>query len=162
MACDDDEDNGDGEDTPAAEETDSGEGDATEPASETEPAGSETPGASNGDPGAFTTVVATENPELGTILTTFDGFTVYTFDNDSGGTSSCTGDCASTWPPLPASGEPTAGEGVSGAMGTIQRDDGSMQVTYDGQPLYMYASDAAPGDTNGDGVGGIWHVVTLE
>jgi predicted lipoprotein with Yx(FWY)xxD motif len=111
--------------------------------------------------GAFTTVVATEDPALGTILTTYDGYTLYTFDNDTEGVSNCTGDCATTWPPLPVAGEPTGGAGVTGTLDTITRDDGSTQVTYDGKPLYMYSGDSAPGDTNGDGFNGIWHVVSL-
>jgi predicted lipoprotein with Yx(FWY)xxD motif len=79
------------------------------------------------------------------------GFTLYTFANDTAGsgTSACTGGCATAWPALTATGEPTAGEGVSGELGTITREDGTTQVTYDGLPLYFFASDAAPGDTNG-------------
>jgi predicted lipoprotein with Yx(FWY)xxD motif len=158
VACgDDDEDGEDGGETPSTQETPS---DGAET-----PAGGETPEATegtNGEPSAFTTVVATDNPELGTILTTFDGFTLYTFDSDTDGVSTCTADCATAWPPMPAQGEPTAGEGVSGTLGTITRDDGSSQVTLDGAPLYFYSGDAAAGDTNGDGVGGVWHVVILE
>lgn len=79
------------------------------------------------------------------------GFSLYVFANDTagGGTSACTGGCASAWPALTADGEPTAGEGVTGELGTITRADGTTQVTYDGLPLYFFASDAAPGDTNG-------------
>lgn len=112
-------------------------------------------------PGAFTTVVASESPDLGTILTTFDGFTLYTFDNDTGGVPTCTGDCANTWQPLVILGTPTAGEGVSGTLDLVARDDGSMQVTLDGKPLYLYSGDSAVGDTNGDGILGIWHVVSV-
>ncbi len=57
------------------------------------------------------------------------------------------------------SGEPVAGEGVGGELTLIERDDGTMQVALDGQPLYYFAGDAAPGDTNGEGVGGVWFVV---
>jgi predicted lipoprotein with Yx(FWY)xxD motif len=63
---------------------------------------------------------------------------------------------------MPAQGEPTGGPGVDGELGTITRDDGSMQITYDGMPLYMCSSDPSPGDTNGDGFGGLWHVVSLD
>ena len=158
VACgDDDEDGGDGGDQPTATQP-AGE-EPTEPAGEaTEPADGEPTSA----PGAFTTVVATENTELGTILTTFDGYTVYTFDNDEAGVSNCDATCAGTWPPLPVAGDATAGAGVSGTMGTITRDDGSTQVTYNDQPLYMYSGDPSPGDANGDGFGGLWHVVTIE
>ena len=55
---------------------------------------------------------------------------------------------------------PTAGEGADESLlGTTERDDGEMQVTYDGHPLYTFASDTAPGDTNGQGVGEVWYVV---
>ena len=79
--------------------------------------------------------------------------TVYTFTKDvkDSGKSNCNGDCAVTWPPLaaPASGTPTAGAGVTGKLGTITRDDGSVQVTYNGLPLYFFKNDHAPGDANG-------------
>jgi predicted lipoprotein with Yx(FWY)xxD motif len=79
------------------------------------------------------------------------GFSLYLFANDTAGsgTSACTGGCLSAWPALTADGEPTAGEGVTGELGTITRDDGTTQVTYNGLPLYFFASDTAPGDTNG-------------
>lgn len=160
ISCgDDNKDNGDT--TPQATSTT----EATQP-SDITPGGSTTPnGTTTGQTpdtsGGFTTLKVTENATLGAILTTFDGYTVYTFDNDTGGTSTCTGDCTSLWPPLPTSGEPTGGEGVTGELGTITRDDGITQVTYDGKPLYMYSSDPSPGDTNGNGVGGLWHVVEL-
>jgi predicted lipoprotein with Yx(FWY)xxD motif len=80
--------------------------------------------------------------------------TVYTFDKDvaGSGTSNCTGGCLANWPPLTvAAGEtPTGGAGVTGTLGTIVRtDNGATQVTYNGLPLYFFASDTAPGDTNG-------------
>lgn len=133
---------------------------ATQPSGSTTPNGTTT-GQTPDTSGAFTTLKVTENATLGAILTTFDGYTVYTFDSDTAGTSACTGDCANTWPPLPSAGEPTGGAGVTGELGTITRDDGATQVTYDGKPLYMYSSDPSPGDTNGDGFGGLWHVVKL-
>ena len=152
IACGDDDEGDDGGSPTATEQA----AEPTSPSEEpTSPGGQPTSA-----PGAFTTVVASENP-LGTILTTFDGYTLYTFDSDSGGVPTCTGDCATTWPPLVIPGAPTAGEGVSGTLDLVARDDGSMQVTLDGKPLYMYSGDPAVGDTNGDGFGGVWHVVTL-
>jgi predicted lipoprotein with Yx(FWY)xxD motif len=157
-ACeDDDEGDGEAEDTPAAEETEPGDGEESPEAEETEPSGDTTP-----EPGAFTTVVATDNPSLGTILTTFDGFTLYTFDNDEPGVSNCNEGCIESWPPMVSAGAPTAGEGVEGTVALIERNDGTQQVTFDNQPLYMYSADASAGDANGDGVGGVWHVVVLE
>src|SRR6266508_5546371 len=95
----------------------------------------------------------------GSALAGEDSMTLYTFDNDTTpGTSACTGDCATNWPPFTVDeGEQaTAGEGVTGEIGTISRDDGSTQVTYNDKPLYYFAGDSAAGDSNGDGVGGIW------
>jgi predicted lipoprotein with Yx(FWY)xxD motif len=83
-----------------------------------------------------------------------NGMTVYTFSNDTAnsGKSACSGGCLSKWPALTvaAGAAPAAGAGVSGTLGTITRaDDGTLQVTYNGLPLYFYAGDKAPGDTNG-------------
>jgi predicted lipoprotein with Yx(FWY)xxD motif len=83
-----------------------------------------------------------------------NGLTVYTFTKDvkDSGKSACTGGCISTWPALTvAAGEtPTAGDGVTGKLGTITReDDGTLQVTYNGLPLYFFKNDKAEGDING-------------
>jgi predicted lipoprotein with Yx(FWY)xxD motif len=95
---------------------------------------------------------------LGTVLVSNDGKTLYVFDRDTPGTSACTGDCATTWPPLTlASGDPVAPPGVGGKFALITRSDGKRQVTYNDRPLYNFAADTQPGDTKGDGVGGIWH-----
>ncbi len=79
--------------------------------------------------------------------------TVYTFTKDAkdSGTSACTGGCITKWPALTvAAGEtPKGGTGVSGTLATITRDDGTLQVTYNGLPLYFFANDKAPGDANG-------------
>jgi predicted lipoprotein with Yx(FWY)xxD motif len=83
-----------------------------------------------------------------------NGMTVYTFTKDTAGSgqSACTGSCLARWPALivPAGVTPTAGDGVTGQLGTITRsDDGTHEVTYNGLPLYFYAGDNAPGDING-------------
>jgi predicted lipoprotein with Yx(FWY)xxD motif len=97
--------------------------------------------------------------DLGSILVDADGMTLYLFQSDTDGTSTCYDDCAATWPAL-VDEAPSAGDGVDESLlGTTERDDGEMQVTYDGQPLYHFASDRAPGDTEGQGVGDIWFVV---
>ncbi|NND59439.1 MAG: thiol oxidoreductase, partial [Gammaproteobacteria bacterium] len=85
------------------------------------------------------------------------GFALYVFDNDLGtGGSTCNGGCATTWPPLLVSdGNPSG----AASLASITRDDGSTQVTYQGRPLYFYAGDANPGDTNGQGLGGVWWTV---
>jgi predicted lipoprotein with Yx(FWY)xxD motif len=93
--------------------------------------------------------------EAGQILTTPDGMTVYTFDKDAAGASSCYGGCAEEWPPVMAAADAQP----FGHMSTIARTDGTHQWAYDGKPLYLYEDDAAPGDVEGDGEGGVWHVV---
>jgi predicted lipoprotein with Yx(FWY)xxD motif len=85
---------------------------------------------------------------------------LYTFKKDTTpGKSVCNGDCATNWPPLLApAGAPTAGAGVTGALATIKRDDGTDQVTYNGVPLYYFAGDSKAGDSSGQGVGNIWFI----
>ena len=83
-----------------------------------------------------------------------NGMTVYTFTNDTAGSgkSACSGGCLTKWPALTvaAGTTPTAGSGVTGQLGTITRaDNGALQVTYNGLPLYFFQGDHAPGDTNG-------------
>ena len=101
----------------------------------------------------------------GTLLVaSSNGMTVYTFDKDvaGSGTSACTGGCLTTWPALTvaAGATPTGGSGVTGTLGTITRaDDGAIQVTYDGKPLYFFSHDTVPGDTNGIYPG--WQAVAL-
>jgi predicted lipoprotein with Yx(FWY)xxD motif len=100
---------------------------------------------------------------LGDVLVNADGRTLYLFTKDAGGKSSCAGACADTWPALTVSADPTAGSGAdAGKLGTVMRDDGTKQVTYAGSPLYTYAPDKKAGDTNGQGVGGVWFAVTPE
>ena len=101
------------------------------------------------------TVEAKPVGAAGTVLVDgADGMTVYIFTKDvkDSGKSVCTGDCLVTWPALTvAAGEtPTGGTGVTGKLGTITReDDGTLQVTYNGLPLYYFKNDKAPGDANG-------------
>jgi predicted lipoprotein with Yx(FWY)xxD motif len=103
--------------------------------------------------------VAVADSDLGSILVDEEGITLYLFESDTGGSSTCYDDCAATWPPL-VDEAPTAGEGTDEALlGTTERDDGEMQVTYDGHPLYYFASDQAPGDTKGQAIGDVWYVV---
>ncbi len=93
-----------------------------------------------------------------------NSMTLYTFSKDTAnsGTSACTGDCLTTWPPLtvPAGTTPTASGGATGAIGTITRTDanGALQVTYNGLPVYFFSGDKAVGDSNG--VYTNWNAVT--
>ncbi len=92
---------------------------------------------------------------LGEVLADANGMTLYTFDKDTDGTSSCYDQCAENWPPLIAS----EGAAAYDEYGLTERTNGTMQWTYDGKPLYLFIKDAAPGDTAGDGVKDVWHVV---
>ncbi len=105
-------------------------------------------------PGAAATVEAKSVGTIGTVLVAgSNGMTVYVFTKDTkdSGTSACLDTCATNWPPLSvaAGGAPVAGTGVAGKLGTITRPDGTLQVTYNGKPLYFFANDKAPGDANG-------------
>ena len=101
------------------------------------------------------TVEAKPVGAAGTVLVDgSNGMTVYIFTKDTkdSGKSACTGDCLVTWPALTvaAGATPTGGTGVTGKLGTITReDDGTLQVTYNGLPLYFFKNDKAPGDANG-------------
>ena len=108
--------------------------------------------------------VGVANTNLGKVLVNSKGLTLYLFKKDSGTTSSCSGACATAWPPLQATGKPTVGTGVTASMvGTTTRSDGSRQVTYNGHPLYLYDGDSSPGDTNGQGIsafGAAWYALS--
>jgi predicted lipoprotein with Yx(FWY)xxD motif len=97
----------------------------------------------------------------GLILANPHGMTVYwyTADKKGSGVSSCTGSCAVAWPPVTAPVRLPAGVKLSGPIGYIVRSNGQHQVTVDGYPIYRYAGDKAPGQTNGDGIGGKWYIV---
>jgi predicted lipoprotein with Yx(FWY)xxD motif len=106
------------------------------------------------------TIAGAKISGLGTALVDAEGMTVYEFTPDKGPTSTCYGSCEAAWPPVMASGEPTAGEGaMSSALGTTKRKDGTMQVTYNGRPLYTFVGDKAPGEANGQGDEGVWWVL---
>jgi D-xylose transport system substrate-binding protein len=109
---------------------------------------------------AGTSLMVANNMELGNILTDSKGMTLYIFKHDNPGESTCTGTCATNWPPLtvPAGTTPT-GKDITGKLGVITRPDGTDQVTINDMPLYYYAKDKNPGDTNGEGVLTAWYVV---
>ncbi len=113
-------------------------------------------------PKAVTLQIA-DNSQLGKFLADGDGNTLYLFTKDTKGTSSCYDKCAQSWPPVIPSGQPTLKDGVStDLISTTMRTDGSIQLTYDGWPLYYYFKDKAPGDTTGQAVGNVWWVVSGE
>lgn len=101
------------------------------------------------------------NQELGEVLTDSSGLTLYRFDKDTAEPpkSSCDGECAKKWPPVPAD-DATAGAGVDEALlGSVTRSDGTKQLTIDGWPAYRFAKDTSAGDVNGQGVGGTWYAL---
>jgi predicted lipoprotein with Yx(FWY)xxD motif len=103
--------------------------------------------------------VAIASTSLGDALVDARGMTLYVFDNDGENESSCVEGCASAWPPLVVTGEAVYGDGLDAAsFTTFARPDGTMQVAVNGRPLYTFASDTAPGDVAGQGVGGVWWV----
>jgi predicted lipoprotein with Yx(FWY)xxD motif len=109
--------------------------------------------------------MTSEDKTLGEILTDKEGMTLYTFKNDKPGESSCDTACTKNWPPVLVEDEDTklaSATGITGSLGVIERKDGTYQVTYNKMPLYYYAEDAKPGDTKGENVRELWHVVSLK
>jgi predicted lipoprotein with Yx(FWY)xxD motif len=113
---------------------------------------------------AGTATIDASSTSHGDVLVDLTGHTLYVFTNDPPSQSSCVAACATNWPPL--TGNAIA---VSNAVPTsanefklIARPDGTQQVTVNGRPLYTFAGDASPGDTNGQGVGGTWFVVGVD
>jgi predicted lipoprotein with Yx(FWY)xxD motif len=107
--------------------------------------------------------VAMRTTELGPTLVDGQGRTLYLFEQDTTTASTCDGGCASVWPPLITNGKPQAQAGISAAkLGTTKRDDGKLEVTYAGHPLYYYVSDTKPGQLSGEGLdqfGATWDAV---
>jgi predicted lipoprotein with Yx(FWY)xxD motif len=97
---------------------------------------------------------------LGDHLVDGAGMTLYLFTPDEQGASTCVDACAENWPPLLADGDVAVAEGLDAALvGTVERADGALQVTYGGWPLYTFVNDAAAGDANGQGINDVWYVV---
>ncbi|HVW56646.1 MAG TPA: hypothetical protein VHC00_13265 [Rhizobiaceae bacterium] len=94
------------------------------------------------------------NSSAGKVWTDSKGMTLYTFDKDSMGKSDCYGKCAVNWPPLKASASAKA----SGNWSVVKRKGGGAMWAYDGKPLYTFIGDKKPGDVNGNGKAGVWHV----
>ncbi|HEX5393842.1 MAG TPA: hypothetical protein VFW68_11190 [Rhodocyclaceae bacterium] len=89
----------------------------------------------------------------GEVLTGIDGMTLYTFDNDPLGKSSCNGPCVSVWHPLAADATAVS----KGEFDVIVRDDDSKQWAYKGKPLYFWAPEKRAGEKGGDGYRNLWH-----
>lgn len=107
-----------------------------------------------------TSVLLLEGTDHGDVLTDAEGMVLYTFANDEPGSgeSTCEDECLANWPAFTADDPLTLPEGVPGELTQIERSDGSMQVAYNGQPLYYFVGDEAPGDTNGHELNDVWFV----
>ena len=146
----------DGSQPPASEDAPASVG-ASEPADAPSEVASEAASESASAEG----VVLVGDSALGPVLTDANGMALYLFTNDTEGVSNCSADCATNWPPLTveAEADAVAGDDVTGELGTITRDDGTLQVTIEGMPLYLYAGDTEAGDLSGHQVGGVWFAV---
>lgn len=108
--------------------------------------------------------VSLSSTKLGSVLVDRSGRTLYLFQADKHGKSTCAGACAGVWPPYTVSGKATAGKGLSARKLTlVKRADGKRQVRYNGHPLYRYSGDSKRGDTAGEGITGFgakWYAVS--
>jgi predicted lipoprotein with Yx(FWY)xxD motif len=108
-----------------------------------------------------TAVLTVRKTRLGYVLATSGGYTIYWYSRDHRGSSrsACTGSCLMAWPPV--TGMPVAAKGLKldAVLGFITRPGGMVQATYNGYPLYTFASDTAPGQIKGAGEAGVWHVI---
>lgn len=94
------------------------------------------------------------------VLTDAQGFVLYWYTPDTATSSTCTGGCATAWPPLLGTPSFASGVTLTGKLGTIKRSDGQIQATYDGHPLYLYKADTTATMATGNDVGGVWWLVT--
>ena len=108
-----------------------------------------------------TSAIKTGSVSQGTVIVDKDGMTayIYTKDTQGSGKSSCTGACLQAWPMITSTSANATGDGVTAKLGTIPTADGGHQVTVDGWPIYTFAKDKAPGDSSGQGVGGVWYML---
>jgi predicted lipoprotein with Yx(FWY)xxD motif len=143
---------GSGESASAGGYSKGGSEEASTTASEEGSSGGEGSSASEGSSGGGTAVAVGTASGVGQVLVDSKGMTLYYFQKDQKGSgkSKCEGACASAWPPLTTSGEGQAMSGVQSSMlGTLERADGTTQVTYAGWPLYTFVEDKKPGEDNG-------------
>ena len=131
---------------------------AAQPTATTEP--TPIPAAATTASGGPVTLKVSQNATLGSFLTDQNGMTLYLYQKDTNGASTCFGGCLAAWPALLTNGAPVAGDpSITGQLGITTRPDGSQQVTYNGAPLYYFLKDKNAGDTTGQGVGSVWYVV---
>jgi predicted lipoprotein with Yx(FWY)xxD motif len=115
----------------------------------------------NSSSAVIKTATVTVKGQSETVLTNAQGLTLYYFTADSATQSACSGSCAQMWPPLlsTGSGGPTSSTSLTGKL-SVQTDANGSQIEYNGHPLYIFSGDTAPGQTNGEGLFGMWFVAT--
>jgi predicted lipoprotein with Yx(FWY)xxD motif len=103
--------------------------------------------------GTAATVSVQHVDGVGNVLVDAKGMALYSPQQEAGGKVMCTGSCTSIWVPLTLSGggKPSGSSDVSSELGTVDRPDGAVQVTYQGKPLYTFAEDKSPGKVTGNG-----------
>jgi predicted lipoprotein with Yx(FWY)xxD motif len=139
-------------------------GSSSPSSSNSSPPATSSSGPSSGNASSSSSVViGTRSTSIGTVLVNAQGHTLYWFARDTATTSNCTGTCATYWPPVLGTPKAASGASLPKGFGTIKRSGGQVQATYDGHPLYTYASDTAAGMTSGNGLnlsGGLWWAMT--
>jgi predicted lipoprotein with Yx(FWY)xxD motif len=149
----------------------SGTGTSTTPAAATTAPGSTAAGSAPAStsapapapaPAPAATDLKVADSTAGRIVVDGKGMSVYFYAKDvkGSGRSACTGGCLQSWPPVLAAADTPTADGVTGTVGTIATPAGKRQLTINGMPVYYYAEDQAAGDILGQGVGGVWSLVT--
>jgi predicted lipoprotein with Yx(FWY)xxD motif len=127
-----------------------------------QPGGQATSAALSNVPPPGSTVLHVQKSGIGWVLAVSNGQVVYAYAKDpKGGTPACTGSCAQIWVPV-TGGHPVASPADKGmgTLGTVTTSNGAKQITYNGSPLYTFKGAKAL-TTNGNGVGGVWHVIKM-
>jgi predicted lipoprotein with Yx(FWY)xxD motif len=106
--------------------------------------------------------ITLEDTPLGNVLVDAEGRTLYAFTNDIAGASTCTGACAKAWSAAIVTGDAIAGPGITATLSLVDAPAGGKMLKAGKWPLYRFAGDAAPGETNGQGSGGVWFVVKAD
>ena|SRR3984893_16817019 len=127
--------------------------------------GSNAPNASAGTPAASgAPTVAIANSSVGQILVDGSGRTLYLFEADMPATSSCYAACVGVWPAVVSVVQPMVAPGITPTLvSTTKRKDGTLELVYNGHPLYYFTGDKKPGDVTGQGLnsfGAAWYVVS--
>ena len=118
---------------------------------------------STGSTGTTAATVTIANSQVGKILVDGNGKTLYLFEADRSSVSSCYNSCLTVWPALITGGTPVAGQGVNASLlTTTKRTDGTLEVVYNGHPLYYFTGDKQAGDVTGQDLnsfGALWFVL---